>query len=360
MVYFGGKYKEGVFMKKRYVFIILLLIVALIAAVIAGMKVSRFYKEYKNNITVQGEDINVNIIEGSGVKQIAKVLKENGLIEFEYSFVLKAKDSEYGNQLKYGDFTLNTGMCINDMLKILAKGGEESASIKVTIPEGYSIEMIANRLEKLSVCTAEEFLAAVQEENYDYEFLADIPEDANVKYRLQGYLFPATYQFTEGTPAGDVVNEMLRAFDGYFTSEDYAAAEVLDYSIFQVVTMASIVEREAKLAEERATIAGVINNRLDIDMKLQMCPTVLYPLTDGLYNVNQVLYKDLEMESPYNTYKNKGLPVGPISNPGKQSIEAVLHPEEHEYLFYHVDDEKIGNHIFTKTYQEHEDTRIKK
>ena len=122
--------------------------------------------------------------------------------------------------------------------------------------------------------------------------------------------------------------------------------------------MASIVEREAKVAEERATIAGVINNRLDIDMPLQMCPTVLYPLTDGMYDQSQVIYEDLEIESPYNTYKYSGLPEGPICNPGLACIEAVLYPEEHTYYYYHVGDEEAGTHIFTETYQEHVDTQI--
>ena len=124
-----------------------------------------------------------------------------------------------------------------------------------------------------------------------------------------------------------------------------------------IVMSTTYGEREAKLDEERPIIAGVINNRLEQGMMLQMCPTVLYPITAGLYDKLEVTYEDLEVESPYNTYKNTGLPVGPICNPGAVSMNAVLYPEEHNYLYYHVDDEEIGNHIFTETYEEHVGTQ---
>ena len=192
----------------------------------------------------------------------------------------------------------------------------------------------------------------------DFEYLADIPAGANVKYKVQGFLFPATYDIYENTTAESLVSWMLQTFDNYYTKDLRDRAEELGYTAYEVVTRASIVEREAKVDEERPIIAGVINNRLKADMPLQMCPTVLYPLTDGMYDKSQVLYEDLDLDSPYNTYKNPGLPVGPICNPGIACIDAVLYPTEHNYMYYHVGDETAGTHIFTETYEEHVDTQI--
>ena len=151
---------------------------------------------------------------------------------------------------------------------------------------------------------------------------------------------------------------MLEQFDSKFTQEMRTKAEALDKSIFEIVTEASVVEREAQIPEERSIIAGVFNNRLEINMRLQVDPTVLYPLTDGMYDVSRVLYADLEIDSPYNTYKYYGLPVGPICSPGIACIEAVLEPAEHDYLYYHTDEEKNdGSHIFTETYDQHLQTQ---
>ena len=120
------------------------------------------------------------------------------------------------------------------------------------------------------------------------------------------------------------------------------------------MTRASVIEKEVKLASERATVSGVISNRIEKGMLLEIDACVLYPLTDGLYDKYRVLYADLEIDSLYNTYKYQGLPIGPISNPGIASIEAALNPEEHEWLYYHTDEgKKDGSHIFTKTFEEH-------
>ena len=130
----------------------------------------------------------------------------------------------------------------------------------------------------------------------------------------------------------------------------------LDY--YELLTLASIVEREAKIDNERAKIAGVFMNRLKIDMPLQACATVIYAKSEGAYDMDVVLYTDLEVDSPYNTYKNSGLPAGPICNPGIKAIEATINPESHSYLYYHTDEtKKDGSHIFTETYQEHSQTQ---
>lgn len=347
-------------MKRRKIIRLIVLIIIFIVVIFLGKKAIGFYKEYNNDVSKDGKEIEVVIDKGTSTKQIAKILKEKGLIQYELAFVLRAKNSDYGSQLRYGTFMLHKGMSIPDILKTIAEGKGDSGKIKVVVPEGYTIQMIAERLEEKGICSKEDFLKAANTLDYNFDFLKDITVPKKVDYVLQGFLFPATYEWEEGTDASVVVEEMLQAFVNQVGSKRLEQMKQSEEGIYNLITIASIVEREAKLDEERPTIAGVIYNRLNINMKLQMCPTVLYPLTEGMYNVNQVLYKDLEIDSPYNTYKNYGLPVGPICNPGLASINAAMSPEEHEYLFYHTDGTSDGKHIFTKTYEEHEDTRIKK
>lgn len=347
-------------MKKSHIILLIILVLFLGCTIFAGIQAMGFYHEYSNQVSKDGEEIEIIVEKGMSTKEIATILKEKGLIRYERAFTMRAKDSEYGNKLRYGTFTLHKGMSIDDILKTLAEGGNDETLTKVVIPEGYTVQMIAKRMEENRICSEEEFLKVANTLDYDFAFLKDVEVPDGVDYALQGFLFPATYELKQGTEASVVVQRMLQAFAERLSDEDLAKVKESGRSLYEIITIASIVEREAKVDEERPTIAGVIYNRLDINMKLQMCPTVLYPLTEGQYNVNQVLYRDLKLDSPYNTYENYGLPIGPIANPGLASIEAALNPAKHDYLFYHTDGTSDGKHIFTKTYEEHEDTRIKK
>ena len=339
-----------------------------IAVVMLGTVVFRYYKgfydeymeEYKGTDSFQGQDVVVEIPEGASAKKVASILKEAGLIKYEKAFTKRLQDSEYRGKLQSGTYTLNTGMNTLQMMEVLSPVIEADVPIdKLVVPEGFTVEQIAKRCEKQGICTEQEFLNAVNSvTTSQFSYLADIPAGAEVKYKLQGYLFPATYDIYQNTTAESLVKNMLRTFENYYTGDLQARAEELGYTTFDIITRASIVEREAKLSEERPIIAGVINNRLKDGMPLQMCPTVLYPLTDGLYDVGRVLYEDLEIDSPYNTYKYEGLPAGPICNPGIACINAVLYPEEHNYLYYHVADTDTGEHVFSETYEEHIDTQV--
>ena len=288
-----------------------------------------YMDEYKGTESTQGEDVTVTIPEGASVKEIAQILKDNGLINYPRAFTKRLQDSEYRGKLHGGTYTLNTGMTTLQMMAAMSPTFEEDQPVDyLVVPEGFTVEMIAARCEDQGICSATEFLNACKSvTKSDFAYLADIPAGANVNYKVQGFLFPATYDIYESTTAESLVDYMLRTFDNYYTQELQDRAAELGYSAFELVTRASIVEREAKVDSERATIAGVINNRLKAEMPLQMCPTVLYPLTDGMYDKSQVLYEDLELDSPYNTYKNAGLPVGPICNPGLACIQAVLYPK---------------------------------
>ena len=320
-----------------------------------------YMEEYKGTYSYQGEDVQVIIPEGASADEIATILKDAGLIKYKGAFKRRLQESdEYRGKLHSGTYTLNTGMNTLEMMDVLSPEYEVDEPIDyLTVPEGFTIEQIAARCEEQEICTAQEFLNAVNSvTTADFPYLADVPAGADVEYKLQGYIFPATYDIYPNTTAESLVEWMLETFDNYYTGDLQARAEELGYTSFELLTRASIVEREAKVEDERALIAGVINNRLASDMPLQMCPTVLYPLTDGMYDQSQVYYTDLELDSPYNTYLYSGLPVGPICNPGISCINAVLCPTEHNYLYYHVDDEEAGTHIFTETYEEHVDTQI--
>lgn len=342
----------------RAMMILLAVLVLGITLGLYGLFVYKGYmKDYAGTQTGSGQDIVVEIPEGSSVKKIAAILHENGLITYEQAFVNRVKESEYRGKLKFGTYTLNTGMNTMQMIEVMgaAETGPTAAQT-LTVPEGYSVEQIAARVAEQNICSEAEFLSAANEIRSGYDFLGSVPEGTDVNYKLQGFLFPATYNIYEDTTAQSLIDAMLTKFSEVYAPLVAQASES-GYSDYEIITMASIVEREAKLDTERPTIAGVIFNRLKKNMPLQMCPTVLYPLTSGRYDKSEVTYADLEIVSPYNTYQNTGLPAGPICNPGESSIRAVLAPESHNYLYYHTDSSGDGSHVFSETYDEHVETQ---
>ena len=284
--------------------------------------------------------------------QIARILKDEGVISWSLRFVLTAQFSSYRGKLQYGDFDFQKGMSYDEMIAQMATDGAKRKTVSVTIPEGFSVENIIARLTE-SGLSDEKSLNKALDADYDFEFLKDIKKQDGCRYRLQGFLFPATYEFYSDASAEEIVRAMLQCFEDRYKSTGQGYE-----NLYEIITLASMVEREAKLDSERATIAGVIENRLAAGMKLQIDATVVYAISDGAYNVDRVLYKDLKVDSVYNTYQNAGLPKGPICNPGLASIQAAQHPEKHDYLFYHTDTQKNdGSHIFTKSFEEHTSTQ---
>ena len=232
------------------------------------------------------------------------------------------------------------------------KLAEARKIVTVMIPEGYSIDMMAKRLEEQGVFKADEFLAAVKNtDQYKNKFIKEIPSKKGTKYRLEGYLYPDTYKIYKSSKPKDLIQKMLDNFDKKYStlSKEYKGK----HSMTEIITIASMIEREAKVESERPVIAGVIENRLAKKMKLQIDPTVLYTTTNGLYNAKKVYYKDLKTKTAYNTYVIKGLPAGPICNPADTAIKAAMNPKKHDYLYYRTDGSKNGTHIFTKTFNEH-------
>lgn len=342
--------------KKNKIMNIILCVFGVIFLAVAFV-VGSIYIEYNSSGKGTDETVVIEIEKGSGSWDIAEKLREEGLIRYRIAFYLKARNMGVVGKLRYGTFTLHRDAGLQTIIEDLTKGGAQKEEKMFTVIEGTTIEQIAKKLESEGICTESEFLTAVQKD-YDYWFLEDIPEDADVIYKLQGFLFPETYAISEEMTAEDIVTVMLDQFDEKFTSEMKDQMKALGKTAFEVVIEASMIERETMIDSERVMVAGVIKNRLEKGMRLQIDPTFLYPLTNGLYDIEHSTYEHTEYESPYNTYRIKGLPVGPIANPGLESLEAALNPAEHEYLYYHTDTEKNdGSHIFTKTYKEHLDTQ---
>lgn len=290
----------------------------------------------------------VNISQGLSTMQIADTLKDESVISSKIIFLVKVNTSEYKGQLKYGSFEFSPEDGYDDIIRKIATGGAKKETVTVTIPEGFSAEKIIALLSQKGFGSEADIKKALND-NYDYDFLKKINPPPECRYRLQGFLFPSTYEFYSDTSPHDIFDRMLAEFE-----KQYNSLNASYDNLFETITKASLIEREAKTDGDRAKIAGVIENRLAAGMKLQIDATVVYAISDGMYDVNRVLYKDLEVDSPYNTYKNYGLPIGPIASPGIKSIEAALHPEKHEYLYYRTDTEKNdGSHVFSKDFEEH-------
>ncbi len=290
----------------------------------------------------------VKIEKGLSTPEIADILKKNDVIPSKTVFLLFVNFSEYRGKLQYGTFNFEEGDGYFEVIRRLATSGAKKETVTVTIPEGYSVEKIIKKLVDSGLGTEREYEVALKE-NYDYEFIKHIKASAECNYKLQGFLFPATYEFYTDDMPHKIIDTMLKEFE-----KQYNSLGVSYDNLYEIITKASLIEREAKIDSERSKIAGVIENRLKKDMRLQIDATVVYIISDGLYDVERVLYKDLETNSPYNTYKITGLPIGPIANPGIKSIMAAINPDTHNYLYYRTDENKNdGSHIFTENFEAH-------
>ncbi|HWR61172.1 MAG TPA: endolytic transglycosylase MltG [Clostridia bacterium] len=285
------------------------------------------------------------IPKGSSLKSVADILEKENIIKSSLVFELYCKLNGKSDSIKAGKYSISSSMKVPEIVEVIVTGKAIVDTVKFTIPEGYKLDQIVEKLSSLGVVSREEIESALDAKKYRYGFISQIPDREK---KLEGYLFPDTYEIYKDTTAEAIVDKLLGRFDEIFTGEYRSRAEELDMTLDQVVVLASIIEREAKLDNERKTISAVFHNRLDKNMMLQSCATVQYLFKEQ----KEVLtYKDLEIQSPYNTYINAGLPPGPIASPGLKSIEAALYPEDTDYLYFVARDD--GSHIFTKTYSEH-------
>lgn len=284
----------------------------------------------------------VTVPPGASLRAIAAQLDAAGLIRSPLAFMVAARTRRLAARLQSGEYLIEPSSSTLEILDKLALG--QVVLHRLTVPEGYTAAQIAAALEAAGLGERSSFLRLVRQEGdtFSWPFLAG-------RRNLEGYLFPETYYFPRGLAARQIVTAMLARFDERVTPRLRAEAETRGISLAQAVTVAAMVEREARLPVERPIIAGVIYNRLRRGWRLEIDATVLYAL--GRHG-GLVTNADLQVESPYNTYRYAGLPPGPIANPGLAAIEAAVRPADTPYMFYVLRPD--GTHAFSRTFEEHQ------
>jgi UPF0755 protein len=298
-----------------------------------------------------GETVIVTVREGQTAQEVGEKLEDEGIIASGLLFRVLVALEGYDSRLVAGDYEFDKGMPTLEVIDRIRRG--QTAPLVVTIREGVRAEEIADLMEEKEVVSAADFLEAITQW-YEFSFMYTKPYWAT----LEGYLFPDTYFFNRNMTADEVVQQILENFDQRFDSELRQEAAAAGMSVHTVLTLASIVEREAQLPEERPIIAEVFLTRLRRGMPLEADPTVQYALGNDPASVAKYGYwkqdltqADLEVDSPYNTYRNTGLPPAPICNPGLDSIRAVLNPAQTNYLYFVA--RADGSHVFAETLEEH-------
>lgn len=295
----------------------------------------------------RGSDVTIEIEQGMSTEQIAEELKEAGAVKIPLLFRVYAKFKHYDSQFKYGVYSFNTEAGYEAISQMLIEEGALAQSVKVTIPEMSSIDDIAEILEENGVCTKSDFINEVQNGEFGYDFIDDIPVD-NVYYRLEGYLFPETYDFYNFDSeecAHLAVEKMLKTLNDKLTDEMRQKISESGYTLHEIMTMASIVELEAGGSpDEMANVAAVFYNRLESDdfTTLGSSPTRKYPYGGGKYN----------------TYESPGLPPGPLCSPSLKSIEASIEPTENFDYYYFVTDASM-KFYYNKTLADHNSTIVR-
>lgn len=287
------------------------------------------------------------VTDGEKLGSVSKSLKKEGLINYRGLFLLYSSLSD--TEVVAGTYELNTSMDYHALLTAMSARSGARKTVNVTIPEGYSMQQIFELLEEKNVNTVEALTEAAANEDYDYDFLAN--KEKGDASRLEGYLFPDTYQFYSGGDAKTVINKMLRNFDNKMTDELRQTISDSGYTMDEIITIASLIEKETD-GSDGTKISSVIRNRLKNSGEtagyLQIDAALLYALGEHKEVLTDA---DKEIDSPYNLYTNKGLPPTPICNPGMASIRSALYPDNTSYYFYALGED--GVHHFFKTYREH-------
>ncbi|MCF6093996.1 endolytic transglycosylase MltG [Microaerobacter geothermalis] len=325
-------------------------IFVLVVIIVIGLGGGAYYVYNNLQPVDRGEPILVTIPKGAASSDIGQILYNHGLIRnalvFKYYIRMKGVD----NQLQAGQYQFTPGESMDDLIRKLKNGDIYVETITFTIPEGLKVDEIADLLANKGLVNREKFLELVNTGSFDYEFINNIPKNKNRKYRLEGYLFPETYELEKGATEYDIINRMLAQFEKEFKPEWLEELKKRKITLDEAVTLSSIVEREVKVDKERERVAGLFFNRLEIGMALQSDATVQYALGK---QKEIVTYADLEIDSLYNTYKYPGLPPGPISSPGRNSLKAVVYPEKNDFLYFVTKKDGSGEHYFAKTFAEH-------
>jgi len=304
---------------------------------------SVIYGLAESTTSVTSENFVILVKPGMVAHDIGDLLYSQGAIKSVFLFRIVSKVQGMESSLQPGEYTFGKNMTMQKIVAMLARG--ETSYQQITIPEGYTVEQIAKLLQEKQVASGSAFKKTAQS-SVPYPYM--INNNSNVMYKAEGYMFPNTYRITKGTTEEQILGMMTMEFDKQFTESMRARAVEIGLSIKDVIILASLVEKEAQLPSDRPVIAGVFLNRLRQNMPMQSCATIQYILG---YPKPELTVQDTEISSPYNTYQHMGLPPGPIANPGIAAINAVLYPQNTEFVYFVAD--KQGAHHFSKTYEEH-------
>ena len=326
-------------------YLILILIISVVLSYLALTMANDMFALIKPSETVV-----IEIKTTDKLGDVTKKLKDEGVVEYGFLFQLYASVKKFDEKkLNPGVYEVDTNTPYSMLLSRIQKKATQTAkdTVMVTIPEGYELWQIVKLLEDEGVCSKEDLMETINNYDFKHAFLQDIPFREN---RLEGYLFPDTYEFYVGDTSVSVINRMLNNFNDKFNYDFYDRADELEMTLDEVVVLASLIEREAASDEERGLIGSVFHNRLaNSDYPyLESCASIQYILGERKAVLS---IADTKIVSPYNTYINRGLPPAPIASPGLASIKAALYPEESDYLFFVANPE--GASFFSKTYDEH-------
>ncbi len=285
-----------------------------------------------------GEKI-FSVLPGQGFRLVSDNLHREGLIENPLKFMVLARLKENDKKIKAGEYLVPLAVSPNRMLAILTKGRVRLH--RLTIPEGMNLRQIADIVEKSGFGSAQQFYQLTTDK--DLVSANHIPAGT-----FEGYLFPDTYSFPKDVPLRQILQAMADRFQAVYSPEWRVRSQQLGFTVHQIVTLASIIEKETGTGSERPVISSVFHNRLKRGMRLEADPTVIYGIKDFNGNITR---KDLETATPYNTYKIKGLPPGPIANPGSASLKAALYPADTKYIYFVS--KKDSTHYFSTNFKEH-------
>lgn len=285
----------------------------------------------------------VDIPRGTRLVGIAEILQQAGIIHHRRAFIVAMAIERRKSVIRAGEYRFDRPLSEFQVIRKLLRG--EVHYHQVTVPEGSNIFDIGDILENAGLAQKEEFVSAA----YHTESIKDIAPDA---VSLEGFLFPDTYKFEKQTPAAEIAGKMVERFRKFVTQEYLGAAQQENLTLYQAVILASLIEKETGKEDERPRVSAVFHNRLQIHQRLECDPTVIYAaLVTDRYR-GKIYRSDMQIDSPYNTYLQNGLPLGPIANPGRASLEAAVHPAQVDYLYFVSNNN--GSHTFSKTLAQHQ------
>jgi conserved hypothetical protein, YceG family len=293
----------------------------------------------KHPLNSNEKKVQFTVNNDENLSDVINTLNDKKIIKNKYFITQYINRSSISQSVKPGVYSFYENIPLEKFIRYLNKGIRDDQTVKVVIPEGYDVEHIAAALDKKGIISKVDFIKSCGE----YKLPDFIKSDSRRKYALEGYLFPDTYEFLKGTDGKEIIDVMLKRFYEEINNiQKKTGKNINKEDLDKIIIMASIVEKEVERQDERGKAASVFYNRINKDMKLQSCATVLYAL--GVHK-DKLYYNDLKVNSPYNTYIVKGLPVGPISCPGIECIKAAINPEKTNYLFFVSKND--GTHFFS-------------